>query len=121
MSDELIAGKTSDEWARFGHAIWMERCLETGIPPFPYDHRPEPAKETDRVIAERIVREAVRHQEAEVERLTADRAALLALWVFENNGQWQIASEDILPPTFATQEEADAAVLSWAHSRKERG
>jgi 3-dehydroquinate dehydratase len=55
---------------------------------------------------------------AEVGRLRADRAALLALWVFRNGGEWQVRTESVPPPTFATREEAEEAVLKWASDRK---
>jgi hypothetical protein len=69
---------------------------------------------------ERAVDEYRRRQEleAEVAALRADRAALLGLWIVENNGGWQVRSEAVPPPSFATREEAEAAVLEWARGRK---
>jgi hypothetical protein len=60
----------------------------------------------------------IAHLRAEVERLTADRAALLGLWVIRNGGVWQVRSEAVPPPSYATREEAEEAVLKWAHLRK---
>jgi hypothetical protein len=57
---------------------------------------------------------------AEVERLRADRAALLASWVDSGYGRWWIGSNvySVPPSSFATREEAEAAVLKWARGRK---
>jgi hypothetical protein len=69
-------------------------------------------------IAERDYwRARAERAEADVVRLAADRAALLGLWVFRNGGVWQIRTESVPPPVYATREEAEAAVLEWARSR----
>jgi hypothetical protein len=77
------------------------------------------ADEAPDVLAWRVdhVRESWRDARtllAEVGRLGADRAALFGLWVFRNGGVWQIRTESVPPPTFATREEAEEAVLKWA-------
>jgi hypothetical protein len=81
------------------------------------------ADEAPDVLAWRVdhVRESWRDARtllAEVGRLRADRAALLDLWIVENNGGWQVRSEAVPPPSFATREEAEEAVLKWASDRK---
>jgi hypothetical protein len=53
---------------------------------------------------------------AEVERLRADRAALLALYIIEDEGRWQFCDAGRVPKTYPTLEQAEEAVLKWARS-----
>jgi hypothetical protein len=81
------------------------------------------ADEAPDVLAWRVdhVRESWRDARtllAEVERLRADRAALLDHWIVEVDGRWHFCIAGLLFVTFATREEAEEAVLKWAHSRK---
>jgi hypothetical protein len=81
---------------------------------FPSDYELQALRQ-ERVVDEYRRREEL---EAEVATLLADRAALLDLWIVENNGGWQVRSEAVPPPSFATREEAESAVLEWARGRK---
>jgi hypothetical protein len=54
----------------------------------------------------------------EVERLRADRAALLDHWILKADGRWHFCGVGLMPQAFATREEAEAAVLAWARDRK---
>jgi hypothetical protein len=81
------------------------------------------ADEAPDVLAWRVdhIRESwrdVRTLLAEVERLRADRDALLDHWILMVDDRWHFCVAGLLFVTFATREEAEEAVLEWARDRK---
>lgn len=55
---------------------------------------------------------------AEVERLKADRTALLGLLISKIAGRWLVWNTALSRSTYPTREAAEEAVLAWARGRQ---